>query len=164
MNDANPPSPVRIEAKQSEPEDLWPKKMHRSTLKAPVAILREQASILGERTRNVVTAEVRPYRSQQSTKLFFAFNLVAPALNNYSLSLFTISHEPTQIYPVEVKSDIITAPGTYESKWSAESEGAFKAVLKTIFSDNKTITAIQSLMAQSESGTFGFEREEDVPF
>ena len=39
--------------------DLWPKDISEISIKSPVAILREQASLLGQKTKGLVTAEVK---------------------------------------------------------------------------------------------------------
>ncbi len=40
-------------------ENLWPENLTVTGTKAPVIILREQASLLGEATQNIVEAEVK---------------------------------------------------------------------------------------------------------
>jgi len=56
--------------------DLWPKDIGNTNLRAPVSILREQASLLGEKTQNLVKADVYTLRScakttWNSVQLFF---------------------------------------------------------------------------------------------
>ena len=40
--------------------DLWPTDIGKQRIKTPAAILRQQASLLGKRTNNLVEAKVRP--------------------------------------------------------------------------------------------------------
>ncbi len=39
--------------------DLWPNDFKIDDIKAPVTLLREQASLLGQKTQNIVEAQVR---------------------------------------------------------------------------------------------------------
>ena len=99
--------------------DLWPEDIGPiPESKGPVIILREQASLLGKKTNNLVEAEVvqlEPSRpeppivavqiepSMFETRFNYAFLIVAPPLNNYRYKLFTISHG-IDAYPVTIKS------------------------------------------------------------
>jgi hypothetical protein len=98
-------------------DSLWPK-IEVTAPKPPVAILKEQASLLGAQTQNLVIAEVRPIdgnlpiemAGEQTEKprqwrdwskaainefvsqFRFSFDLVAPALNHYRYQLFVLSY------------------------------------------------------------------------
>lgn len=138
--------------------DLWPKGIENLKVKSPVAILREQASILGEKTKNLVQAEVT---EKNSGKFFtYTFFLVAPALNNYRYELFDMYHD-ISLYPVDigVEEDIFAE---IESKVKthrdedgvscigAESEDEFVEVLRAIFNSKKSIQVITALLSQSD--------------
>lgn len=109
-------------------DSLWPK-IEPNSAKPPVAILKEQAYLLGESTQNLVTAEIETMQvadtimkakssealddlskfltfSMYGDKPFgpsaifrFAFYLVAPALNHYRYQLFFIGYG-IDFYPV----------------------------------------------------------------
>lgn len=113
-------------------DNLWPK-IETSLLKTPVAILKEQASLLGANTQNLVIAEVDslpiydtkiPEKTKSLPEVFnqmnsvvfgtksfhpsaifrFAFHLVAPALNHYRYQLFFIGYG-IDFYPVFFRLD-----------------------------------------------------------
>ena len=102
--------------------DLWPDSIETAKVKSPAALLREQASLLGRKTRNLVQAEVkgggrqRDYfenvitesilkqaefkgESPQRDYFHYSFQIVAPALDYYRYELFTITHD-IQLYPL----------------------------------------------------------------
>ena len=120
--------------------DFWPNDIGEPELRTPVALLREQATALGEKTRNVVTAEVE---SDSEGKLFVHnLYLVAPSIR-YRYQLLTIRH-PILFYPMTV-----TTPNT--PKWIAvTSEGEFLDWLKTVLASEDTKRVIRALIAQSQ--------------
>ena len=69
--------------------DLWGD-IAPSAVRTPASILREQASLLGAKTKNTIEGQVETWTS--GSKLYHSFNLVVPALDNYSYELFKISH------------------------------------------------------------------------
>ena len=145
--------------------DLWPEDFgHISELKAPVTILKEQASLLGKKTSNLVEAEVVQYSSPTPGKFDYTFYIVAPVLDNYKYKLFTISHGidsyPVTIYvgeDMQAEIDLaeidLTEP---REKLVAESESEFVEVLKKIFSTEKTKRAIGTLLSMAS--------EEEIQF
>jgi hypothetical protein len=119
--------------------DFWPDDLGLGELRTPVALLREQATALGEKTKNVVTAEV----DSDNTGKFFIHKLylVAPALH-YRYQLLTIQH-PILFYPMDV-----TTP---TSPWATvKSEAEFAEWLKTVLASEGTKKVIRSLIAQSQ--------------
>jgi hypothetical protein len=78
--------------------DLWGE-IEATQIRTPLVILREQAALLGTKTKNLVEASVKTHANGDA----FAhnFNLVVPALDNYTYNLFTITHGPS-IYPISV--------------------------------------------------------------
>jgi hypothetical protein len=118
--------------------DLWGE-IVAPAIRTPVSILREQASLLGAKTKHVIEGEVDT-RVSGST-FFHLFNLVAPALDNYSYKLFEISHD-VGLYPVHV--------------WDASSEDlrdeqAFLDWLGRKLSSSDTKSIIGNLLAQASS-------------
>lgn len=141
--------------------DLWPEEIGPiPDLKAPVTILREQASLLGKKTNNLVEAEVMQLESaiSEESEFNYAFLIVAPALDNYRYKLFTISYN-INIYPVtisvdgEIRAEI--NPADSEGKLLAESEGEFVEILKKIFSAKKTKKVIGALLSMISYGQEG---------
>jgi len=155
--------------------DLWPEDIGPiSDLKAPVVILREQASLLGKKTNNLVEAEVKQL-PPTNRKFHYAFLIVAPALDNYRYELFTISHGINS-YPIiiDVNIDIQEEIGTVRAierlidnrsaiekikdqregigpddykKIVARSEEEFVEILQKIFSAKKTKRVIGTILS-----------------
>ena len=96
--------------------DLWPDELATAERQPPVAILRTQAALLGRKTRNLVIGRVTTPSVGQTlfshlapTPFVYVFQLVAPALNDYTYDLFSISHG-VDLYPVHL--DFHAAGGT----------------------------------------------------
>jgi hypothetical protein len=148
--------------------DLWPADIGTSTVTPPVAILREQATVLANKTKSLVEGEVTQVAGPTTEKFFYAFYIVGPALGGYRYRLLTITF-PVEMYPVDVvlEPEILThvqaevAMNIAESalhrllnqitsaKVTAESEEEFKTVLKAVFNAPKTRRVIEAIMAQS---------------
>ena len=75
---------------ENSTDDLWPEEIDIEKLPSiitPISILKEQASLLGQKTKNIVEAEVKSTDAGNS-QISVTFNLVAPALNKYRYQLF----------------------------------------------------------------------------
>jgi hypothetical protein len=137
-------------------EDLWPSDIGYSAKRAPVVILREQASLLGQKTQNILQAEVEPQSGMSSgiklkhTPFEYSFRVVAKALGNYRYNLFKIFHD-IMLYPVEIQGDndiLKEVAGEGVDCILADSEDEFKAILKKILGSEKTREVIAALMSQ----------------
>jgi hypothetical protein len=117
-------------------DDLWPDNIADSKLTTPITILKEQGALLGEKTKQLVTAEVV---TQTTGNLFVhSFYLMAPTLN-YRYELFRASHG-INFYPLNVD---------YASQQSTtRNEEEFKAKLKEILSSQHTLNVVHSILAQ----------------
>src|SRR5881296_859505 len=82
--------------------DLWGE-IQPPDVRTPVSILREQAALLGQKTKNLVEASVETTSSGGT--FYHTFKLVAPALDNYTYQLFRIRHG-IQLYPVYVEGPL----------------------------------------------------------
>src|SRR5689334_489038 len=121
-------------------DDLWPE-ITPITFRAPVAVIKEQASRLGSKTQNVVIAQVVA-KSSNSQDLVFHFNLVAPALGNYTLLLFAFGYNLTKLYPVTMQSPFLASnPNDFTIARPGNEEELLLA-LKALFSNPKTVSAI----------------------
>ncbi len=117
-------------------DDLWPENIADSKLLTPLTILKEQAGLLGEKTKQRVQGEVV---TQATGNLFVhLFYLVAPTLG-YKYELFQVSHG-INFYPLVIRHLNNTVQVT--------SESAFKENLKTILAEPQTVNAVHSILAQ----------------
>jgi len=121
------------------PDDLWPSNIADSKMTTPVLILKEQAALLGEKTKNLVMGEV--VTQAVGTMFVHHFYLSAPTLN-YKYQLFEVSHH-VSFYPLVVQ---------YVSQsTSLADEEQFKTKLKEIFSSAHTLNVVHSILAQVRS-------------
>jgi hypothetical protein len=58
--------------------------------RTPLSILREQAALLGEKTGNLVEAQVS--RDTYGPEFVLALNLVVPGLDNYTYQILKVRH------------------------------------------------------------------------
>lgn len=139
--------------------NLWPKDIGQTALRAPVMILREQAALLGEKTHNVVKAEVDtlgPYSeyNPHAEKFAHRFYLVAPTLDDYRYKLFEITHSVV-LYPVDfhldedIQKELLSKNG--KSNLSAQSEEELVKILGKIFNSAKSRHVVHALLAQHPS-------------
>ncbi len=110
-----------------------------SNLVTPVSILKEQAELLGQKTRNLIQGEVK---TQTTGDMFTdSFYFVAPTIG-YRYELFRVSHY-VSFYPLVV---------TYKNaNTSLHSEPEFKEKLKEIFSGQHSLNIVHSILAQVRS-------------
>ncbi len=132
-------------------DSLWPAEIEVPDEEtAPIAILKQQASILGQKTNNLVEAIVQTKAADFSRFMDHSFILVAPALNFYRYPLFSVQHRADKLYPVTiVKQSSFEGAGVTSKKIEAEDEDQFKGVLKNIFADAKTKKVVGALIKQS---------------
>jgi hypothetical protein len=123
--------------------DFWPDDIGETggpEPRTPVALLREQAVALGEKTKNVVTAEVE---SDTDGGMFVhTLYLAAPSIN-YKYQLLAVRH-PLLLYPILAKE-----PGNVAWR-KLESEDDFLQWLRTVLASENTKKVIRALRAQSQ--------------
>ena|SRR5579875_1469428 len=104
----------------------------------PLSILREQAALLGQKTKNLVEGKVET-SATPNRSLVHSFTIVVPPLDFYEYELFRVAHNPGSPYPVTVRD------GT-EQELSTEKE--FVEWLKSKLSSPQTMKLIGTLLAQ----------------
>jgi len=113
----------------------------------PIAILREQAKILAEATKGLVLGSVTP--ALTPPQIGFMFSLVAPALNNYTVALFQISHE-MDLFPVYIFPQRVQITGSTTTIKCAN-EFIFKQALSRVLGSSHVKSLIMGLVAQSSA-------------
>jgi len=124
--------------------DLWPAELSERVL-TPAAILKAQATILGERTKGVLEAEVssRPEQTKEGQLVtVYDFDVIAPALNGYRKTILRVEHGKDIIYPVYIKS---LGPGIPQ----AANDQKFLEVLGSHLQSQPVMSLIQTLIARS---------------
>ena len=89
--------------------DLWPNELTVVDQRSPLTILKEQASLLGEKTQNIVIAVLEKSLMLGSWlareyPFKYGFLLTCPALGNYRFRLFSIGYG-IDMYPVHFDLD-----------------------------------------------------------
>ena len=137
-------------------DDLWPEDITAAEGEVPpITILKQQASLLGRRTRNLLEAEVETSASEFQGYLRHILFLVAPALNFYRHQLLQVEHDATQLYPATIDSSRSGNGPSKRRRIRAKNSEEFKEGLKQIFADDETKKTIGSLLAQSGSALGG---------
>ncbi len=149
-------------------DDLWPDDLGAVTLRAPVQILRQQASLLGKKTRNVVEAKVHEAQPRLTLGakegIAFSFEFSAPALGSYSYRLFSIQHA-IDIYPLRMFLDDDVFRELFADRVHSSvgvlvrNEDDFVVLLRRILAADKTKAIIRALLAQS-TGSGEIDSEE----
>ena len=107
-------------------------------IRTPVAVLKEQAALLGIKTNNVLEGKITT--QIQHGEFYHSFNVVVPTLDDYTYELFTVNH-PVNMYPLNV-----TYTGTM-----LKTEVEFTAWLREKLSSPETKRIITNLLAQAHS-------------
>jgi len=145
-------------------DDLWPNFEKLPKFRAPAQILREQAELLGEKTGNVIRAEVLPLKVRDEGRLLFGFSLIAPALNNYRLRVLNLGHEVRRLYPAKLTTMLQPPVEGRYPVYELGSESAFVEALKSVLGHETTVHAVQSLWVQSEDFPVGIGDDDEDPF
>jgi hypothetical protein len=127
--------------------DLWPVDLDLAPSvdeDAPVALLREQARHLKNRTNGQIEGFVST--DKWETDFLHSFFLVVPVLDNYSYLLLTVIHS-LPFYPVTVRAPVM------EKEFKAEDREQLEDVLRQVFSSPETKRVIWVLRTQIPPGT-----------
>lgn len=140
--------------------NLWPDDIATIKEKPPVVILREQALLLGQKTKDIVQAQVvnDEYATDHNQCFAYEFNIVAPILSDYCHQLFAIHHD-FSFYPtyIQVEAEMIEEIQLCEKELNvdehdyivANNEDEFIVALKCIFATKKTKQIVTALLSQS---------------
>jgi hypothetical protein len=150
--------------KPNNDADLWPDDILQiPKTKAPVAILKEQAAILGQKTNNSIKGSIEQNSLGPKNRFDYIFIIIATGIN-YNFRLFEIYHD-INFYPITIKINEdtgkelanagmkITNLGTVK----VSSEKEFLEALRIIFNSPTTRNVLSSLLSLS-----GY-KEDDTP-
>jgi hypothetical protein len=133
-------------------ENLWPQDIEEFVpSRLPVTVLKEQAAMLGQRTKNIVEAHVR-----KGFQPNFAYSfLISASSFSYQYVLLRIEHEiegyPVKIFPdTDIKKELGLSP---DQVFMAKDEATFLECLKKIFNYEKVKRVIAALLAQVQETT-----------
>jgi hypothetical protein len=130
-------------------DDLWPDEIAAAAGPTPpLTILKQQASLLGRKTKNLVEAEVHTEVTDFQRILRHTFFLVAPVVGLDQYPLLYVEHPVTRMYPATVKVNP-DDPSSSVRELLAKDEAEFKHYLKAIFAEEPVKRVIGNLLAQS---------------
>lgn len=131
--------------------DLWPDEIAKTDILTPLAILRIQANHLQVKTRGLIQAEVRTLTDKSKERDIYHFDLVAPALDGYTIRLFKADHKTLLVYPIEFQWPHFDNGDDV----SASSPDEVYRILQRIFRSDETKSMVMSLIAQSNEKRAG---------
>jgi hypothetical protein len=134
-------------------EDLWPELNLAATV-TPLSILREQAGLLGKKTKGVLRGEVETWGD--GDRISHSFNIAVPSLGDYKYTLFSVHYLPTG-YPVHV--DMTAKPffpggAPIEEpslRRSIADEDELRDWLRHIFHSDEVKRIVENLYAQAST-------------
>jgi len=134
-------------------KDLWPSEIGYAEGKAPVTILKEQASLLGAKTENMIKAEVSYIKGSSfmdQNGFAYDFTILAPLLEDYRYRLFTIKHD-VELYPLKIYTDdeiLGEISPAEKDKIVINSEAELLEALKKILNSKKAKRIISAMLLQ----------------
>jgi len=132
----------------STTDNLWGEIPSQQEVRAPIVILREQASKLGELTNMSLVGNVQITRDYASISMIL--RIIVPSLDNYEYDVLKATHEALS-YPVKVYdfNDTLATAKSWEPI-KCENEVEFIKVVKGILTSETTHKVIASLLAQTK--------------
>jgi hypothetical protein len=122
-------------------QNLWGELPGPAEVTPPVTILREQASVLGKATNNVLVGQVSKVTARQWA-FQYDLDIRAAALDDYIYEVLSVRHN-VEMYPLEVID-------SGKAKVCSD-EKAYTAALQEILSSNRVRKVISSLLSLSKS-------------
>lgn len=139
-------------------KDLWgfkdPKELEKNTKDMPDSILKDQISLLAEKTNYVLYGKptfIKVRSEEIDFKIATIFDVVVPALDNYSKTLLIMYSNPESVFPIA-----ITVGSSYEEdcelfqpKYSCDDRDTFETSIKEILSSGEVLRIIQILYSKA---------------
>lgn len=124
---------------------LWPD-FKFEEVKTAIAVLQEQASELGNKTKNILVGDIISTEAfdekEHQMVLIYQFYIKAPILSNYRVLLFRLLQR-NSLYPVDIFFDL------NKERFEKIDEELLYDKLKDIFNNPLTEEIVKSLYAQS---------------
>lgn len=142
--------------------DLWPTAALKVDVRTPVAILRTQATRLGQRTQGLLIGEVT-ITTGENNQVVLGLEVIVPALNNYRYRLLSVQHAQDAIFPAKVSANGFKIDVTefgmllqnsrtvtkHVNTKTAYSEGDFIDIVHEALQAPETTALMQSLIVRS---------------
>jgi hypothetical protein len=127
--------------------DLWPPDFGTSAQPSPAVILRQQAYLLGQRTKNFVIGEVQS-TGNPADGFSHDFTISAPLLN-YRQPILFVRHKIDR-YPAELVARKVKTPSQIEPPILAKSADEFIQILRTMLARQDVVELIRALLDQCQ--------------
>lgn len=141
-------------------DDLWGDLPEADTTADPVTLLRQQASLLGKKTRNILegvvkrfekrptlaelaTSAMRPGVQQEEREVAIRFSIRCPALDNYVFHALTLEHPLLTVFPVKIHDE------STGQNYVCRSETELREALQTIFASPQLRRVISALLREA---------------
>ncbi len=135
-------------------KSLWGELPLNESVRTPLIILREQATLLTQMTNGILEGVVTNQRVKQASHVFdpfgpsrtfkASFSIEAAALGGYVFQVLQVNYE-LALYPVDV-DDLVNS-----EKFTCNNVDIFEEVLGNILSSKAVHQAVGMLLAQSRS-------------
>jgi hypothetical protein len=130
-------------------KNLWGEIKNLPKVKAPVAILHEQAQLLAELTGGLLTGEVSQAESSSDHFVYY-FYIHASSLNNYYYFVLQIDHD-IHLYPLSLSTDKDDPRFPSFSATICNDVNEFETELGKIFSSPNIQRVISGLLSQIQT-------------
>ena len=131
-------------------KDLWGELNFKVAEPTPLDILREQAYLLDEKTKNLLRGEllssVASFGGGAQKQSLHVFNIVAPGLRNRRTELLRFTHPASSYFPAKMT----VKNGDARKEIDVTSFGQFEKLLSAVLSSPQTKELLQSLISVSK--------------
>ena len=123
---------------------LWGDLSSLAPERTPSLVLGEQASLLQGATNEILLGRTHRNVLRAGSLVVVALQVIAPALQQYSVEILQLSYKASMPYPVSVRDVFSDSDGT------AESEHELRDMLRQILTSDEVRTILASLIAESQ--------------
>ena len=130
-----------------ETESLWGEIPSGANIdRTPLTLLKEQASLLGKATNNLLVGDVSSSSASSDQQFRADFFIVAPTLNEYRYHVLHITY-PLGFYPVTIKDEGAVGP-----RKTVQNEEELKAIVAKILKSRNVRDVVQRLINHIKVG------------
>ncbi|WP_394753942.1 hypothetical protein [Crenothrix sp.] len=130
-------------------KNLWGEINNLPKVKAPVAVLNEQAQFLSDLTGGLLTGEISQVE-RSGDRFIYSFYIHASSLNNYYYFVLRIDHD-IHLYPLNLTTDKDDSPWASSSGTICNDVNEFEIELGKIFSSSVVQRVISGLLSQIQT-------------
>lgn len=138
--------------------DFWGfkdyKDLEKSTKDMPDTILKEQITLLGEKTNFIIYGKpvfIKVRSEEIEYKVATIFNVVVPALDSYEKTILIMYSNPETEYPVAItlESSFEEDCEMFSPKYTCNDKSSFETAITEILSSEQVMKVIQMLYSKA---------------